>query len=98
MTTTRVLTDTDLVEETEDLSTSLLASGFFVVHDTRGGGEYDVSELTRGQEVVDPGFDVLELDVEAGRDDTALVQATDELDDNFSGAMVVDDFEFTNVT
>jgi hypothetical protein len=38
------------------------------------------------------------LDVEAGGDDTRLVEAAVQLDDDFVGAMVVDDFEFADVT
>jgi hypothetical protein len=38
------------------------------------------------------------LDVETGGDDTCLVEATVELDNNFVGAMIVDDFEFADVT
>jgi hypothetical protein len=38
------------------------------------------------------------LNVETGGDDTRLVEAAVELDDDFVGAMVVDDFEFADVT
>jgi len=38
------------------------------------------------------------LDVETGGDDTRLVEAGVELDEDFVGAMVVDDFEFSDVT
>jgi hypothetical protein len=38
------------------------------------------------------------LDVETGGNDTRLVEAAVQLDDDFVGAMVVDDFEFADVT
>lgn len=87
-----------LVEVTENLTTSVLAASFFVVHDTIGGGHDQETELTSGQQVTNPLFDFVELDIEAGRDDTTLVQATVQLDDNLASAMVINDFEFTNVT
>jgi hypothetical protein len=53
----------------------VLSPGLLVVHDAGGGGEDDVAELTRGQELDDPLLEVAELDVVAGRDDTSLVEA-----------------------
>lgn len=87
-----------LVEVTENLTTSVLAASFFVVHNTVGGGQDQETELTSGQQVADPLFHFTELDIEAGRNDTTLVQATVQLDDDLASAMVIDDFEFTNVT
>lgn len=69
-----------------------------MVHDTVRGGQDEETELTRGQQVTDPLFHGIELDVETGRNDTTLVQTTVELDNNLSSAMVIDDFEFINVT
>ena len=45
-----------------------------MVHDTGRGGEDDVSELTRGEELDNPLLEVAELDVVAGGDDTSLVE------------------------
>lgn len=64
-----------LVEETDDLAGNVLATGLLVVHDTGGGGEDDVAELTRWQELDDPLLEVGELDVVAWGDDTSLVEA-----------------------
>ena len=36
----------DLIEESENLSTSLLATGFFVVHDTSRSSQDNEAELT----------------------------------------------------
>jgi hypothetical protein len=76
----------------------VLATSFFVVHDTSRGGQDEVTELTRRQQVLGPLFEISNLDVEAGRDDTTLVQTTSQLDDDLAGTMVIDFFEFTNVT
>lgn len=76
----------------------MFSSGFFVIHDTAGGSQNYIAELTRGQQVVGPFLNVVDGYIEAGGDDTALVQATGEIDNNLAGTMVINDFEFTNVT
>ena len=97
-TTCAVQTVFYLVEVTENLTTSVLAASFFVVHDTVRGGQDQETELTSGQQVTNPLFHFTKLDVETGRDDTTLVQATVQLNDNLTSAVVINDFEFTNVT
>ncbi len=64
-----------LVEEADDLARHVLSPRLLVVHDAGGGGEDDVAELTRGQELDDPLFHVAELHVVARADDTGLVEA-----------------------
>ena len=39
----------------------------------------------------------MNLHVKSGRDDTALVQAAIKFDDDFLGAVIVDDLKFTNI-
>jgi hypothetical protein len=68
-----------------------------VVHDTGRGGKDNVTELTRGQQLDNPLLHVAELDVVAGRDDTGLVDAAVELDDDLAVAVVVDLLELANV-
>jgi hypothetical protein len=63
-----------LVEEAEELASNVLAAGLLVVHDTSGGGQDDVAELTGGKELSGPLLEVTELDGVAGVDDTALVE------------------------
>ena len=58
----------------------------------------DVAEPTRRQEQVDPVLNVAHLDVVARRDDTGLVEAAVQLNDDFSTAVVVDDLELANVS
>lgn len=65
----------NLVEETDDLAGDVLPPGLLVVHDTSRGGEDDVAELTRGQELDNPLLEVTELDVVARADDAGLVEA-----------------------
>ena len=87
-----------LEEEAQDLTTSVLASGFLVVHDTVRGGQDEVAKLTRRQKVRGELLDIVEADIESGGDDAALVETTDEVDNDLAGSMVVDDLELTNVT
>ena len=75
----------------------MLSAAFFVVHDTIRGGQHEFTELTGGQQTVGPLFHLLEGDVEARRDDTALIQTADEVDYDLSVAVIVDDFKFTDV-
>jgi hypothetical protein len=87
-----------LKEEAQNLSTDVLLSRLFVVHDTRGRCKDDVSELTGGEDVGSPLLQLLELDIIAWADNTALVDASIELNDNLAGAAVIYDLELTNVT
>jgi len=86
-----------LVEEADDLARDVLATGLLLVHDAGRGGEDDVAELTGGEKLDNPLLKLVEADVVAGRDDTALVEAAVELDDNLAGAVVVDLLELANV-
>lgn len=90
-------TQNDLVEETKNLARNVLPPGLLVVHDTGRGGEDDVAELTRGEQLDDPLLEVTELDVVAGRDDTGLVDAAVQLDDDLAVAVVIDLLELANV-
>lgn len=87
-----------LVEETEDLSGNVLASSLLVVHDTSGGGEDDVSELTGWQKLDNPLLEILDLDVVSWGDNTGLVETAVQLNNNLSGTVVINLLEFSDVT
>jgi hypothetical protein len=53
----------------------VLASCLLVVHDTGGGCEDDVSELTGRKELDNPLLEIGEADVVSWGDDTSLVEA-----------------------
>lgn len=76
----------------------MLSSSLLVVHNTSRGGQNDVTELTRRQQVGNPLLNVVDLDVESGRDNTDLVQSTVELDDNLTGSVVINVLKVLNVT
>merc|ERR1719218_479085 len=86
-----------LVEVTEDLATGVLSSSLLVVHDTVRGCEDELAKLTRGHQVVEPLLHGAQSHVEARRDNTALVEATEKVDHDLAVAAVVHDFELTNV-
>merc|ERR1712022_52665 len=86
-----------LIEETKDLATNLLAASLVVAHNTLGGGEHDVPELTGWQKVGNPLLGVPSLEVEARGDHTTLVEAAVELNHNLLGSVVVHDLELTDV-
>jgi len=69
-----------------------------MVHDTQGSGHDNVTKLTRGQKVRGPLLDLANLQIEAGGDDTALVDATDKLNHNLAAAVVVNHLELPNVS
>ena len=86
------------VEEAEDLATGLLPPALFVVQNADRRGEDQVSEQARRQQLDDPVLNLVERNVETGRNDTALVHAAVELDHNLAGTTVVDDLKLANVT
>ena len=86
-----------LVNETQNLTRDVLSSSLFVVHDPGRSGQDDITELTGRQQVVGPSFDVADLDVESGGDDTTLVQSAVQLNDNLARSVVVDVFELADV-
>ena len=75
----------------------MLAASLLVVHDALGGGQHDVTELTAGKQVAGPHLNLIDLNIEAGRDAAALVETTNQIDDDLSGAVVIHDGDVTNV-
>merc|ERR1719223_1053450 len=84
-------------EKTHDLSSSALPPRLLVVHDAIWRREDQVPELPRGKDVGRKLVDCTERHVEARRNDTALVDAADEVDHHLPSAMVIDDFEVANI-
>ena len=67
-------------------------------HDALVGGDNDEAELTGGEDGVDEVLEVCDLEIETGRDDTALVHATVELNDDLAGASIVNNGELVDVS
>jgi len=87
-----------LIEKPKDLSSNMFSSCLFVIHDSSTRRQNNISNTSSRQELIDPFLQFVETDVESGGDDAALVQSPIKLNDNLSGTMVINFFEFTNVT
>ena len=57
-----------------------------------------MTKLSGGQNAVGPLLEVSEGQVIAGRDDTTLVDAANEFDDNFLGAVIINDLKLSDVS
>ena len=86
-----------LEEESKDLASSVLSASLFVVHDTVGSGQDELTELTRREQIRSELLDLSNLDVESRGDHTALVQTSQEVDNNLAAPVVINDLEVTNV-
>ena len=84
--------------EIAKITSSVFAPGFFVIHDTGGSGEDNETELTRWKEVLHPLLVILYLHVETRRDHTALVEASQQVDDDLATSAIINQFELTNVS
>jgi len=69
-----------------------------MVHNTRGGGQYNVAKLTGRQQVCDPLFDGAQFDVKTRADHAAFVDSASKINYNFARAMVVHNFKLPNVS
>lgn len=76
----------------------MLLLGLLVVHDTVRSGQDNETELTGWEKVGGPFINLVDADVESWRDDTTLVQTTVQFNDDLASSVVIDDFEFTNVS
>lgn len=55
-----------------------------MVHDSISGGEDDVSELSRREDLVAPILNLIDWDIKSWGDDSALINSSKELDDNLA--------------
>ena len=85
------------VEETEDFATDMLGTSLVVVHDALVGREDENTELTGRKDSVGEVLELSEGKIEAGGDDTALVEATVEVDNDLAGALIINDLELVDV-
>jgi hypothetical protein len=68
-----------------------------MMHIGRIAYQDDDTESSGRQQQVDPTLNLGHLDVEAGRNDPSFVETAIQLNDYFSRAMIVDDFEFPDI-
>ena len=86
-----------LVKEPDDLSSNVFSSRLLVIHNAGTRRQYHVAELSARQQLHHPLFQVFELDIVSRRNDSGLVQAAVQLDDDLAVSVVVDLFELANV-
>lgn len=58
----------------------------------------DDPETTSREQQVHPILNLVDLDVVTGRDDPGFVQSAIQLNDDFSGPMVIDNLKLSNIT
>ena len=85
-------------EKAEDFPSQMLPPGLLVVHDPAGGCQDDESELSAGQQVVGPLLDLIDGHIEPGRDNSALVESSSEIDDDLAGSVVIDNLKLPDVS
>lgn len=85
------------VEEAEDLTADMLLTGLVVVHDALVGGQDNNTELTGRKDSSAEVLELVEGQIEAGGDNTTLVEAAVQVDDDLARAGIIDDLELIDV-
>ena len=57
-----------------------------------------MTELTAGKKVSAPHFNFVDLNIEARRDTTTLVETTNKIDNNLTRTVIINNSDFTNVS
>jgi len=86
-----------LIIVTDDFAPSFSSNGFVVGHDTVRGGHDELSELTGREQTDDPLLDITDAAVKARGDNTALVEATVQVNDDLATTGIVNDGELVDV-
>ena len=76
----------------------MVLSGVNVVHDSLVGGQDDVAELSGGEEMVHELLEVLDLEVEPGGDNSALVESSVKVNDDLATSLIVNDLELIDIS
>ena len=76
----------------------MVLSGLIVVNDALVGGKDEETELSGRQDLVAELLEVLQLEIETRRDDTALVKSTVQINDDFTVSLVINDLELVDIT
>lgn len=92
-----ILVQLSLKKETHDFSSSVLALGFVMSHHSVWRRDHEVPELPRRQDILTQLHDPAHGDIKSRGNDTTLVDAPYEVDNNFSCTMIIYDFKVTNV-
>jgi hypothetical protein len=85
------------IEETDDFASNVSFSALLMSEDTLGGGEDEMAELSGGENVVGPLFEIGKENIVSGRNDSAFIDSSDELDNNLLASVIVNDLKLTDV-
>ena len=75
----------------------MLPAGLSVIHDSVGCCQDKEAKVTRGKQIRAPLLQFSNTNIEARRDDSALVDAAIELNNNLSTALVINKLELVDV-
>ena len=87
-----------LKEHSENLSTSVFLTRFLMVKDSMRCGKHNVAKLPRWEQFCLVILEIFELDIESRANRDTLVQASEEVNDNFAAAVIVDNLEFADIS
>jgi hypothetical protein len=75
----------------------MFSSCFLVIHNASARGQNHVTKLSTWQQLHHPLLEVFELDIVSRRDDTGLVKAAVQLNNDLAISVVVNLFKLANV-
>lgn len=75
----------------------MLPTSFSVIHNSVGCCQDKEAKVTRGEQIRAPLLQLTNANIEAGRDDSALVDATVELNNDLSTTLVFNELELVDV-
>ena len=87
-----------LIVVSNNFSSGLSSTGFIVGHDTVSSSHNNFTELTGRKKVYNPFLDITNAAVKAWGDNTTFVQATDEVNNDFSTTVIIYNFEVSDVS
>jgi hypothetical protein len=86
-----------LVKKSEDLSCNMFSSSLLMIHNSSARSQHNISDASRGQELINPLLQIRKSDVEARGNDSTFIQTSIQLNDDLAGAVVIDFLKFANV-
>ena len=86
------------VEVSEDLATNVLSLGFFVIHNSEGCCENDISKLSWRKDLIDKLLEVFQLEIVSWRNNSTFVKSSVKLNDNLAVSLVVYNFKLIDVS
>ena len=86
------------IEESQNLSSSVLLRSLGVIEDTIAGRQHNMSKLSARQQIHNPSGEVVHSHVESRRDDSALVDSAKQMHHDLAVSTVINHLHFSNVS